>query len=125
MGNTTVMSGGGVYVLSLPSFQWIRVYQGGSLRIKHKCQLAGKHTMLVVKGTVPRNNREYDPLEADCGAYPFENGLGIFELHSHTWISNYDAEEEEDYAIGSDISDVISGGYAHPSFLTGMHQTLT
>lgn len=116
MGNGTAVSDGNVYVLSLPSFQWVRVHEGADIRIKHKCQLAGKHTMLMIGGTVPRDRREYEPIEVNCDTDTFANGVGIFDLRSHTWLSNYDAEDDGDYTINSDISDVIGGGYVLPLY---------
>lgn len=116
MGNGTAVSDGDVYVLSVPSFQWVRVHEAADIRIKHKCQLAGKHTMLMIGGTVPRDTREYEPIEINCDSDTFANGVGIFDLRSHTWLSNYDAEDDEDYTINSDISDVIGGGYVLPLY---------
>lgn len=59
-------SDGSVYVLSLPSFRWIRLTQDLTPRIKSKCHLLGKHTMLVVGGVVPREGAPFDPLPSDC-----------------------------------------------------------
>ncbi|RHZ49631.1 hypothetical protein CDV55_101944 [Aspergillus turcosus] len=109
MGTTVGNSDGDVYVLSLPSFQWIRVHEGNNVRIKHKCQLLGKHTMLVVGGTVPTDHAEYDPEPVNCDSGAFANGLGIFDLRTHTWLMNYNAQDSGDYTIHSAISDVIGG----------------
>ncbi|BCR85811.1 uncharacterized protein ACHE_21269A [Aspergillus chevalieri] len=107
--NDTESSDGNVYVLSIPSFQWIQLEGSNALRIKHKCQLAGQHTMLVVGGTVPVDGNEYEPLQANCDSDIFENGIGIFDLNKHQWKTNYDADDDK-YTIHSSISDVIGGG---------------
>ena len=108
--NDTESSDGNVYVLSIPSFQWIQLEGSNALRIKHKCQLAGQHTMLVVGGTVPMDGNEYEPSQANCDSDIFENGIGIFDLNKHQWNTNYDADDDK-YTIHSSISDVIGGGY--------------
>ncbi|PYI02003.1 hypothetical protein BO78DRAFT_230974 [Aspergillus sclerotiicarbonarius CBS 121057] len=102
-------SDGDVYVLSLPSFQWIRVAEGDNVHIKHKCQIAGKRTMLVVGGTKPTDDSESDPSVANCDSGAFANGLGIFNLSSHTWLTDYDATDGGEYPLSSAITDIIGG----------------
>jgi len=102
-------SDGNVYVLSLPSFRWIRISDGSQARIKLKCQLLGKHTMLTVGGTVPVDGRVYEPEPADCDSGQFANGLGIFDLRTHAWLTRYNATDDGDYLVSSRISDVIGG----------------
>lgn len=110
MSNNTATSDGNVYVLSIPSFRWIKLDGSKARRIKHKCQLGGKHTMLVVGGTVPTKNSEYEPKQSDCDSDTFANGIGIFNLNEHQWLTNFDADDDE-YTIDSSISKVIGGGY--------------
>ena len=111
MGQNIANSDGNVYVLSLPSFRWIRVTNDTEIRIKTKCLLLGKHTMLTVGGTVPVDNAEYDPLPENCDSGTFSNGLGLFDLRSHTWLARYDATDDGNYTINSKISGVIGGRY--------------
>lgn len=106
--NSTATSDGDVYVLSLPSFRWIRVVDGNDLRIEHKCQLAGKHTMLVIGGLIPYGSQEFKPKPSNCDSGTFQNGIGIFDLNEHDWLFNYDADGGE-YKVHKNISDVIGG----------------
>ena len=113
MANTTALSDGNVYVLSVPSFRWIRVTDDNSIRIKHKCVRPQNNTMIVVGGNTPVTNREYDPLPQNCDSATFANGIGIFDLHSLSWISNYNASYSDAYRIPSKVSDVIGGRYVN------------
>lgn len=99
---------GDVYVLSIPSFRWIRAKGGHSLRVKHKCQVMG-HYMLVVGGTVPTDDSEYEPDPGSCDQGTFANGIGIFDLSHHNWRSDYDANDMEKYSLGRKITEVIGG----------------
>lgn len=113
MANTTADSDNNIYVLSLPSFRWIRVAQDKSekLRIKRKCQLAGKHNVLITGGTVPTDDSEYESRRHNCDMFTrFTNGLRMFDLNNHTWRKNWNADDRE-YTVNSDISKVIGGGY--------------
>lgn len=107
------MSDGNVYVLSVPSFRWIRVTDDNSIRIKHKCVRPQNNTMIVVGGNTPVTNREYDPLPQNCDSATFANGIGIFVLHSLSWMSNYNASYNDAYRIPSKVSDVIGGRYVN------------
>ncbi|KJK61802.1 Kelch motif [Aspergillus parasiticus SU-1] len=109
MANTTALSDGNVYVLSVPSFRWIRVTDDNSIRIKHKCVRPQNNTMIVVGGNIPVTNGEYDPLPQNCDSATFANGIGIFDLHSLSWMSNYNASYNDAYRIPSKVSDVIGG----------------
>ncbi|RDH18966.1 kelch repeat protein [Aspergillus niger ATCC 13496] len=109
MAATTAKSDGDVYVLSLPSFRWIRVNEGSSIREKHTCNVLGKHTMLVVGGTIPTDSSEYEPKPVNCDTGTFENGLAIFDLNQHTWLTDYNADDQSEYALSSAITDVIGG----------------
>ncbi|PWY87422.1 kelch repeat protein [Aspergillus heteromorphus CBS 117.55] len=109
MGETTAKSDGDVYVLSLPSFIWIRVNEGSSVREKHTCNILGKHTMVVVGGTIPTDSSEYEPEPANCDSGAFENGIAIFDLRDHTWLTDYNAEDQGEYTLNSVITDVIGG----------------
>lgn len=110
LGINSANSDGSVYVLSIPSFKWIRLDKEKKARIKHKCQLANKHTMLSVGGTVPQDGAEWQPAPVNCDiSGQFANGLGIYDLRSHTWLTNYDSSDDDEYTLNSDITDVIGG----------------
>ena len=110
-GNSFGGSDGNVYVLSIPSFRWIRVNEESSRRSRHSCDLLGNHTMLVVGGVQPIGEQVMPPDATGCDTSPmFAQGLGIFSLNSHTWSTNYDpAEGAAPYLIHPSIADVIGG----------------
>ena len=110
-GNSFGGSDGGVYVLSIPSFRWIRVNQESNQRSRHHCSLIGKNTMLVVGGITPsyNNPRPYDPSGCDTTSM-FAQGLGMFSLNSHSWSTKYDpVAGAAPYQIHPNISAVIGG----------------
>ncbi|KAL9595979.1 MAG: hypothetical protein Q9219_006102 [cf. Caloplaca sp. 3 TL-2023] len=90
-----------LYILSLPSFIWIRVPQGGGWRSGHKCHVMGSNHMLVVGGSN----------KTACDSGPrFSQGLGIFSLNDHEWRSSYEPTDgSAPYYIHSSISSVIGG----------------
>ena len=104
-------SDGNVYVLSLPSFRWIRVNEDSGLRARHQCTLIGKNTFLVVGGIQPKGNdlQPSDTSGCDTTAM-FAQGLGIFSLNNHTWATNYDPSIGAAlYQVHPSISMVIGG----------------
>ena len=109
-GNSAGASDGYVYVLSLPSFRWIRVNEDSNLRARHQCALIGKNTMLVVGGNHP--NEQLQPVGANgCDiTNMFSQGLGIFSLNNHSWSQQYDPSQGSlAYQVHQDISSVIGG----------------
>ncbi|KAL8770047.1 MAG: hypothetical protein Q9209_004085 [Squamulea sp. 1 TL-2023] len=111
-GNTnTENNDGNVYVLSIPSFIWIRVTLDLDQRSRHQCHLIGKHHMLVVGGNRPEGeNIQPNDLQG-CDTNPkFNQGLGIFSLNSHNWTTSYDpGAGARPYQIHPSISKVIGG----------------
>lgn len=110
-GNSFGGSDGNVYVLSIPSFRWIRVNEDSSRRSRHSCNLLGNHTMLVVGGIQPIGEQVLPSDATGCDTSPmFAQGLGIFSLNNHTWATNYDPSEgAAPYEIHPRISNVIGG----------------
>ena len=110
-GNSFGGSDGDVYVLSIPSFRWIRVNTDSNRRSRHSCNIVGNHTMLVVGGIQPVGQQVL-PLDATgCDTTPmFAQGLGMFSLNNHTWSTNYDPSTgAAPYEIHPSISNVIGG----------------
>ena len=111
-GNTFGGSDGGVYVLSIPSFRWIRVNQESDERSRHQCSLIGNNTMLVVGGIKPNFNYPQPTWDASgCDTTSmFAQGLGMFSLNNHSWSTNYDpVAAAAPYQIHANISAVIGG----------------
>ncbi len=107
---------GTVYVLSIPSFIWIRVTVEETQRYRHKCHLMGKNHMLVVGGINPNFNDGRGPIDFHAGVdkcdnnATFSQGLGIFSLNNHTWTTDYDPViGAAPYRVHPSISKVIGG----------------
>lgn len=87
-----------MYVLSIPSFIWIKIYEGYSPRYGHTCHLAGNRQMLTVGGS-------------SKGELPCDwetKGLGVFDLSDLAWGSIYHAEAAE-YEVPEKIYKKIGG----------------
>lgn len=52
-GNSFGGPDGGVYVLSIPAFRWIRVSQESNQGSRHHFSLIGRNTVLVIRGITP------------------------------------------------------------------------
>ena len=110
-GNSYGGSDGDVYVLSIPSFQWIRVNQDSNRRVRHHCGLIGNHTMLVVGGIQPNGEDPQPPDATGCDTSAmFTQGLGMFSLNNHTWYTTYDPSAGSAvYVVHASITNVIGG----------------
>ena len=83
-GNTYADSDGHVFVLSIPSFRWIKVNQDSDRRQHNHCNLIGNHTMLVVGGIKP-NSQNVQPSDASgCDASMFSQVRNFPSISSHT-----------------------------------------
>ncbi|KAF5684575.1 kelch repeat protein [Fusarium circinatum] len=80
---------GDVWVLSLPAFKWFKAKVDGPKRGMHGCALVGKRQMLSIGG----NN--WGKHEGWKDKDPWTQGIGILDLPSLTWSSEYDAEAED------------------------------
>ncbi len=107
----TQRTDGNVYVLSIPSFTWIRVTLDTDQRSGHNCHLMGNHHMLVVGGCLPTGPNGRPGGVEGCDTGPkFSQGLGIFSLNSHTWTTDYDpGAGANHYQVHASISKVIGG----------------
>lgn len=112
MSTTTKASDGNVYILSIPSFRWIRATEDTNIRIKHQCLLAQNHTMLVIGGITPETKSELVPEISNCHGATFANGIGIFDTRSLSWQTNYNASDEGGYLVPLKVLQVIGGRYA-------------
>ena len=89
-----------IYVLSLPSFTWTKVYQGSATRAGHTCHLAGNRTMITVGGFYSLNYTEGCDWES--------KGVGVLDMSDVTWSSVYDAYAPK-YRVPDRIVSVIGG----------------
>lgn len=122
-GSTFGDSDGDVYVLSLPSFRWIRVNADSGERSRHQCVLAGRNTMMVVGGIVPLGDfpiPTWTSQGCDTNSTIFQQGLGLFNLNNHSWSGTWDPDAgASPYQVHSSISKVIGGGSQGEATLMG------
>ncbi|KAL8731579.1 MAG: hypothetical protein Q9181_004244 [Wetmoreana brouardii] len=102
---------GNVYVLSIPSFTWIRATLDTELRWRHNCHLISNNYMFVVGGQRPQVGNPLQLGVVGCDNNPkFSQGLGIFSLNNHNWTTTYDpVVGATPYQIHPSISDAIGG----------------
>lgn len=89
-----------VYVLSIPSFTWKRVYRGDSPRYGHTCHLTGHRQMLTVGGMasdepMPSCDRE-------------RAGVAVFDMTDLEWRSVYSPSAPA-YQVPGPIVQTIGG----------------
>ncbi|KAJ5733904.1 cell wall anchored protein [Penicillium malachiteum] len=97
-GNSTVYDQ--MYILSIPSFEWVKLYEGSSPRYGHTCHLVAQSQMLTVGGV------EYEDITENCDWE--DKGVAIMNLRDSTWGSVYNANAGE-YLVPSKVYGVIGG----------------
>ncbi|KAJ5621744.1 hypothetical protein N7528_006527 [Penicillium herquei] len=97
-GNSTVYDQ--MYILSIPSFEWVKLYEGSSPRYGHTCHLVAQSQMLTVGGV------EYEDITENCDWE--DKGVAIMNLRDSTWGSVYNANAGE-YLVPSKVYAVIGG----------------
>jgi len=90
-----------VYVLSIPSFRWIKVYAGTSdlSRRGHRCHKISYSAMMVVGGVGPG------------GLCLNDEFLRIFNLNTLQFEKSYNPEKQDEYKVPKVITDQIGGKY--------------
>lgn len=89
------------YVLTIPSFTWIKLLEGISPRYGHSCHLVAKSQMLTVGGI------RYDSITEGCDWET--KSVAILNLNSTQWGQVYRPDAGE-YTVPSQIYNVIGGG---------------
>ncbi|APA13888.1 hypothetical protein SS1G_14009 [Sclerotinia sclerotiorum 1980 UF-70] len=92
-----------VYVLSIPSFIWTKVYTGNSThgRAGHKCAKPYPDQMVVVGGYTSLSG--YIPKCLEGGM------IQIFNLSDPQWLDSYDPLVWSNYTVPSQVVSVIGG----------------
>ncbi|KAF9772044.1 hypothetical protein IL306_010307 [Fusarium sp. DS 682] len=92
-----------VWVLSLPSFTWIKINEGKSLhaRAGHKCFMPYPDQMLVFGGYTSQKGNSITCLDKG----PIVN----FNVTSGQWLDGYDPDEYSDYGVHEKIHSEIGG----------------
>lgn len=80
-----------IWVLSLPSFTWTKVYSGISPRFSHTCHLVGNRTMLTVGGVAAASQIQgfYSANPPTCDWEM--KGVGVYDVSDLVWGSVYNA----------------------------------
>lgn len=90
-----------IYVLSLPSFKWIKVYSGtGSDRARrgHRCHKVADNKMMVIGGRPEVNGRL-------C----VNSVVQLFNLNTLQWEEKYDPAIYDEYKVPAAVREVIGG----------------
>ncbi|KAK6077003.1 kelch repeat protein [Seiridium cupressi] len=90
-----------VWVLSVPSFIWIKVYEGSLPRFGHTCHRVGGRQMITIGGT---NLTNY-PANCDWEWM----SVAILDLTEMAWGSIYDSDKLP-YQANHKISTLVGGG---------------
>lgn len=91
-----------VWVLSLPSFTWTKVFTGrsGQGRAGHKCVMPYPDQMMVVGGA---------PAQVGTGGTCLTDIIELFNVSSLEWLDSYDPTVYSDYAVPSPVYSAIGG----------------
>ena len=90
-----------IYVLSLPSFIWTKIYQGNSPRHSHSCHRLGSRLMVSVGGI-----SSFNTTAAPCDWET--KGVAIFDMSNVTWSSFYD-QSAPSYTVPTAVVAKIGG----------------
>lgn len=88
------------YVLSIPSFTWIKIMEGASPRYAHSCHVVGKSQMLTVGGA------RYENITQGCD-WEYKS-VAILNLKNSQWGEVFDYNAGE-YTLPAKIYNVIGG----------------
>jgi hypothetical protein len=89
-----------LWILSIPSFQWVQGYKGNSPRYSMTCHLVGNRQMITIGGsntTTIKNN-------CDSSAH----GINVFDLTDLTWGTEYNVNASA-YEVPGVVVDVVGG----------------
>ena len=97
-----------IWVLSLPSFTWTKVYSGVSPRFAHTCHLVGNRTMLTVGGVAGATQMQglYVPSPPPCDWET--KGVGVYDISDLIWGSVYNANTPA-YEVPNTVVATIGG----------------
>jgi Kelch motif len=90
-----------VYILSLPSFEWIKAFAGEDEREGHSCHVIGSRMLMTVGG-----HKASYKLPGPCDWLP--NSIALFDMVNMTWVGVYNPDEIP-YNISTVISERIGG----------------
>ncbi|KAK2797437.1 hypothetical protein FQN51_008470 [Onygenales sp. PD_10] len=90
-----------IYILSVPSFTWTRIYQGQSPRAYHTCHVAGNRQMITIGGD------KTTKIEEGCDWET--KSVAVYDLTELKWGSVFNAKAAS-YEVPKQLSKIIGGG---------------
>ena len=90
-----------IFVLSLPSFTWTKIYQGNSPRHSHSCHRLGSRLMVSVGGMM-----SFNTTAAPCDW--LRKGVAILDMSNVTWSSVYN-QSAPSYTVPAAVVAKIGG----------------
>lgn len=106
---------GDIYVLSIPSFVWIKILDDSEelRKVQHTCHTTSNNKMLVVGG-VPLGQRVPDKVwpEPNRNGVCHQNGfLDVLDLNTFEWEEGLDVvgDGEVQYKVHEKVYEVIGG----------------
>jgi len=92
-----------VYVLSIPSFKWVKVSDGiaSHARAGHRCAKPYPDQMLVIGGYSSLSGTDLTCVEGGI--------VQIFNLSSNEWIQTYDPKTWSNYTVSPTLQALIGG----------------
>lgn len=91
-----------VWVLSLPSFTWVKLYSGtGQARAGHKCVMPYPDQMMVIGG--------YPAVQGVNSLQCLQETVRLFNLTTGKWVERYDPAVWSKYAVPDAVVDKIGG----------------
>jgi hypothetical protein len=92
-----------VWILSVPSFQWVKVYSGTAshARAGHRCTKPYPDQMFVIGGYSSLSGGQPSCLDGGI--------IQIFNLSSAAWIDSYDPTKWSNYTVPSAVYQIIGG----------------
>jgi hypothetical protein len=98
------------YILSLPSFQWVKIDDGETNmeRADHTCHLS-KNKMIVIGGrNADQSNPSVKPpaKNGDCEPTSFIN---IFDVNTLKWETGWDLDARDDFKVPAPVVEIIGG----------------
>ena len=93
-----------IWLLSLPSFTWIKVYSGRAPRVGHTCHSVGNRTMLTVGGIVDirEGQGQLELCDFDTG------GVSDFDMSDLVWHGGFNATTPA-YEVPDPLVSTIGG----------------
>jgi hypothetical protein len=89
-----------LWILTLPSFQWVLGYRGNSPRYSMTCHIVGNRQMVTIGGS------NISSIKDNCDNAV--HGIGILDLTDLTWGTTYNAKAST-YQVPKAVVDIVGG----------------